>query len=89
CRGKRPKCSGCLERGFQCHYQTSNWDQYDEMQEKPKPYEQFYHLLRCLPEREALDILRKFRNGALLPDILLHYEFPYSISNTGSSYAAR
>jgi hypothetical protein len=59
------------------------------MQEKLKTYKQFYHLLSCLPEQEALDILRKFRNGALLPDILLHYEFPYSILNTGSSGAAR
>jgi hypothetical protein len=59
------------------------------MQEKLKLYEQFYHLLRCLPEQEALDLLHKLRNGALLPDILLHYEFPYSISNTSSSGAAR
>ncbi|KAG7424902.1 Echinocandin B biosynthetic cluster transcription factor ecdB [Fusarium oxysporum f. sp. raphani] len=93
--GGVPECRGCLERGVQCHYQTLNWAQcvpkwkYDEMEEKLKTYKQFYHLLICLPEQEALDILRKFRNGALLPDILRHYEFPDSISNTGSSDAAR
>jgi hypothetical protein len=59
------------------------------MQEKLKTYKHFYHLLRCLPEKEALEILRKFRNGALLLDIILHYEFPYSISNIDSSDAAQ
>jgi hypothetical protein len=57
------------------------------MQEKLKTYEHFYHLLKCLPEKKALDILYKFRNGALLSDIILHYELPYSIPNFGSSDA--
>jgi hypothetical protein len=84
-----------LERGFQCHYQASNYAQristwkYNKMQEKLETYKQFYHLLRCLPEQEALDLLRKFRNGALLSDILLYYKFSYCISNTGSSNTVR
>ncbi|KAI7766366.1 hypothetical protein LZL87_013140 [Fusarium oxysporum] len=58
---------GCINRGFQCHYQASNWDlkrKYDEIQEKASNYEQLCHLLTRLPEREAHGILRRLREGA-------------------------
>ncbi|KAH7191428.1 hypothetical protein BKA60DRAFT_661994, partial [Fusarium oxysporum] len=70
CFGERPKCSACINRGLECHYQASNRDprvlerMYDEMQEKASIYEQFCHLLRSLPERESNGILRRLREGA-------------------------
>ncbi|KAI8680546.1 Zn(2)-C6 fungal-type domain-containing protein [Fusarium keratoplasticum] len=70
CCGERPKCRGCINRGVQCHYQDSGRDQhvlkrkYDEIQKKANTYEQLYHLLTCLPEREAQGILRRLREGA-------------------------
>jgi hypothetical protein len=70
CGGERPKCKACINRGLECHYQASDRDlpvlkrKYDEMQEKASNYEQLYHLLRCLPERESHGILRRLREGA-------------------------
>ncbi|KAI8710723.1 Zn(2)-C6 fungal-type domain-containing protein [Fusarium sp. LHS14.1] len=70
CCGERPKCRACINRGLDCHYQASDRDQhvlkrkYDEIQQKANMYEQLYHLLRCLPERESHGILRRLREGA-------------------------
>ncbi|KAJ3453762.1 hypothetical protein MRS44_018394 [Fusarium solani] len=63
-------CEPCRKRKAKCHYQASDRDlhglkrKYDEIQEKTNTYEQLYHLLRCLPERESYGILRRLREGA-------------------------
>ncbi|CEI70926.1 hypothetical protein FVEN_g9698 [Fusarium venenatum] len=70
CFGERPKCTACINKGLECHYQASYQDlrilkrKYDEIQGKVNIYEQLWHLLRCLPERESHDIVRRLREGA-------------------------
>ncbi|KAJ3455123.1 hypothetical protein MRS44_013723 [Fusarium solani] len=62
----RIACESCRKRKAK----DSDRDQhvlkrkYDEIQKKANTYEQLYHLLTCLPEREAQGILRRLREGA-------------------------
>ncbi|EXM13689.1 hypothetical protein FOTG_17868 [Fusarium oxysporum f. sp. vasinfectum 25433] len=70
CGGEHPKCSACINKGLECHYQASNQDfcvlkrKYDEIEEKASIYEQLHHFLISLPERESNGILRRLREGA-------------------------
>ncbi|EXK25618.1 hypothetical protein FOMG_17719 [Fusarium oxysporum f. sp. melonis 26406] len=70
CSGEHPKCSACINKGLECHYQASNQDlcvlkrKYDEIEEKASIYEQLHHFLISLPERESNGILRRLREGA-------------------------
>jgi hypothetical protein len=70
CSGEYPKCSVCINKGLECHYQASNRDlrvlktKCDELEEKADIYEQLCHFLRSLPERESNSILLRLREGA-------------------------
>ncbi|KAK1830892.1 hypothetical protein QBC39DRAFT_100834 [Podospora conica] len=69
CSGERPRCTFCERSGVACHYMSAPAETHsqalkrklDQMQEENSVYAELFSLFRTLPEKEAVDVVRRLR----------------------------
>ncbi|KAI0157229.1 putative C6 transcription factor [Xylariaceae sp. FL1272] len=65
CSGERPSCRRCARRSaFRRHYHGQR--------DRDASYEEFYHVLRTLPEQDAQHVVARVRSGADVTTIVNH-----------------
>ncbi|PVH92895.1 hypothetical protein DM02DRAFT_604691 [Periconia macrospinosa] len=78
CNGHRPKCNQCVTRVTDCQYAETDSRQirrrYDQLKEKHNAHEELIEMLQTMPEREAMEILRRIRAGDNVQAILQHVQ---------------
>lgn len=71
CNGQRPRCSGCITAGRECHYASSHYEaevaamkrKHDELKERIADHESLYSSLKTREPHETDEILRRIRAG--------------------------
>ncbi|KAG5822776.1 hypothetical protein H9Q74_007122 [Fusarium xylarioides] len=71
CNGQRPRCSGCIAAGRECHYASNQYEaeaaamkrKHDELQERIVDHESLYSSLKTREPHETDEILRRIRAG--------------------------
>ncbi|PVH97901.1 hypothetical protein DM02DRAFT_630684 [Periconia macrospinosa] len=74
CNGERPKCKVCIERNSACHYEPTAHQtiekKYTALESRKTQYEQLFDLMKSVSEREAQEILSRFRSGISVETLL-------------------
>ncbi|PCD41991.1 hypothetical protein AU210_004529 [Fusarium oxysporum f. sp. radicis-cucumerinum] len=71
CNGQRPRCSGCITAGRECHYASNPYEaeaaaikrKHDELKERIADHESLYSSLKTREPQETDEILRRIRAG--------------------------
>ncbi|KAI7760524.1 hypothetical protein LZL87_009408 [Fusarium oxysporum] len=71
CNGQRPRCSGCITAGRECHYASNPYEaeaaamkrKHDELKERIADHESLYSSLKTREPHETDEILRRIRAG--------------------------
>ncbi|KAM7209353.1 hypothetical protein V8F20_000403 [Naviculisporaceae sp. PSN 640] len=80
CDGQRPSCTACVERGTNCEFQTNAAEthtqalkrKFNELQDRTSAHEQIFDILRSRPEKDAIEVLKRIRQGVDAATILRH-----------------
>ncbi|KAH8812978.1 hypothetical protein F5884DRAFT_751273 [Xylogone sp. PMI_703] len=80
CNAERPACRACVQRKTPCQYVAEPLEthsqalkrRYDELHQSKVPYEELFDMLRFLPEKDSLEVLRRIRAGGEV-DAILRY----------------
>ena len=80
CSGDRPRCRRCGQKGFDCHYAAKVGEttgqalrrSLGDMEKKATMSEELLELLKTLPDQQALDVIRRLRNGDNAETVLNH-----------------
>lgn len=78
CSGERPRCTFCERSGVECHYMSAPAETHsqalkrklDQMQEENGAYAELFNLFRTLPEKEAVDVVRRLRAESDIPTVV-------------------
>lgn len=80
CNAARPKCSACIARDADCHYDTTSTEthsqalkrKYNELHSRTTAFEELYEILQTRPERVVQSVLQRIRTGADVHTVLRH-----------------
>ncbi|KAF5625723.1 pathway-specific regulatory nit-4 [Fusarium sp. NRRL 52700] len=71
CNGQRPRCSGCITAGRECHYAINHYEaeaaamkrKHNELKERMTDHERLYSSLKTREPHETDEILQRIRAG--------------------------
>ncbi|KAF4337567.1 nitrogen assimilation transcription factor nit-4 [Fusarium beomiforme] len=77
CNGQRPRCSGCIAAGRECHYASNPYEaeaaaikrKHEELKERMIDHESLYTSLKNREPHETDEILRRIRAGKDLKSV--------------------
>ncbi|KAK4216540.1 hypothetical protein QBC37DRAFT_86806 [Rhypophila decipiens] len=80
CDGRRPSCSACVGRDTNCEYETKVTEthtqalkrKFNELQDRQSVHEEVFNILKGRPEKDALEVLKRIRQGVDPTTIVRH-----------------